>query len=878
MYFLIIVPPWNAWLLRLVYLSLTRTYLNINPTTYLSLPHIHNFFMSYERLSGQMPSNPPEYDLNAEAPSLPLRNRDSGYASGSSSHPPPIEQFEIDDDEVFEPLKRDNVFQRFVFVSKRCAFTFRDKVMEPIVRCLNPICEGYNYFSRQYELSLVKLGNPLVVKRLFYVLFVVAMVFVVSENENTEGINGTSGGAFSAGHFYDMDKLGDTLAHYIEGRTLQENLEYLSSMPHMAGTMGDLALARYVENYFLNNGINNVDFHELETYLNFPTGDSYVKLSDGSFQASITVKDGNAKSEQFLAFNYNSPNTQSEIEAPFIYSNHGDPEDLQKIVDAGIELKDTILLVKYGGITPEANKVYAATQLGVKAVVFISPKTNLGKSPEEGNIKKTNVGLWRYGAGDVLRPGSSKHGSHASSGDWSLSKATPKIPSIPISWKDGMTFVSKLKDRGVDFGDGFYSGSTDRNPGIKLLVKNTERLSHPIWNVVGHIPGREQPEKGVLFGAARDSSCYGAMTSASGTAALLELVKIFSGLQRKYNWSPARSLYFVSFDGTENNLAGCAKWVEARKDSLISEGYTYIDVNGLVTGDKLSVKAHPLIQDVIKDAMKKVPLTDDQKSESVNSIYDLYKAQNDGKDDIDYEMLEERNYIPFINEINMPAVELGFKGEDFVEGTCVDTFQFFTEEKIDPEVKKHKQIVEVLARIGLELVENPMLPFNFETLARSLHDDISDAERFIEDVRKALNLPDSARLSFDGLRQAAEKLKRDAHQLNMKKLDWKNFIDVSSMEPPVFAATRRLMNLNMVLFDSYFLSSDMSRSRVGYANYLYGAAFEAPSSKGSLGYRWNTFPMVRDAVTQGRFKDAQFEIDRLASMILSACVAINPMG
>lgn len=821
--------------------------------------------MSYERVDA-MPTLPPAY-VNEE-------DDDSAFALGSGGLVPPIEQFEIDDEEVYEPIKRDNVLKRFAFVSKRFAFTLRDKVVDPMVRCFDPVMEGYNYFKRLYELQLLKLGNPLVVKRLLYVFFVVGLMFVIAENEDTEGVNGTSGGAFSSGYFYDTEKLGNTLAHYIEPRTIQENLEYLSSMPHMAGTMGDLALARYVESYFLNNGINNVDFNELETFLNYPTGDSYVSLADGSLRASLGPQSGQ---EQLMAFNPNSPSLDGEIEAPFIYGNFGDPEDLQKIVDAKIDLKNTVLLVNYGGNTPEANKVYAATQIGVKAVVFISPKVLFAGEVKDDAIKKTNVGLWRYSAGDVLRPGWSKHGSYLSNDDWEHSKATAKIPSIPISWKDGMAFVSKLKDQGIDFGNGFFSGSIDKNPKIKLQVKNTERVDHPIWNVVGHIPGREQPEKGVLFGAARDSSCYGTMSSASGTAALLELVKIFSGLQRKYNWTPARSLYFVSFDGTENNLAGSAKWVEARKDSLMSEGYTYVDINGLVSGDKISIQAHPVIQNVIKDAMKKVGLTEAQKGDSLLSFYDLYKAQNKGKDDIVYNMLEERNYIPFINEINMPAMDISFTGEEFVEGTCADDFKAFTDKKFDPGLKKHKQLVEVIARVGLELVENPMIPFDFNKLANQLSESEKDLEKYVTDQINSFPSHVDFKINYDHLKQAIDKLKRDARLLSIKQADWKNFIDASSLEPPVFAATRRLMNQNMVLFDSYFLSGDSLRSRIGYANYLFGAPFDAPPTDDST-YHWSSFPMVRDAAAKGHFGAVQEEVDRVASQILSSCSAINPMG
>ena len=73
------------------------------------------------------------------------------------------------------------------------------------------------------------------------------------------------------------------------------------------------------------------------------------------------------------------------------------------------------------------------------------------------------------------------------------------------------------------------------------------------------------------------------MGSNTGTVALLEMVKIFTSMQRSI-CGPVAVNIFVSFDATEYNLAGAAEWIENRKESLRKEGYVYIDLSDLVAG------------------------------------------------------------------------------------------------------------------------------------------------------------------------------------------------------------------------------------------------------------------------------------------------------
>lgn len=809
----------------------------------------------YRRLSGSMPAFPPAYDDSEAGSELPRTSA-------------PVEQFEIDEDEVFEPMKRDGLLHRAVFATKRCVFTFRDRVVGPLSQIMDPLYEGYNYFHSKYELSVMRIGNPLVVKRLLYVLVVVAGMYLLTQNENNDGISGSSSDAFSSGKFYDLEKLATTLKAYIEPRSLEENIEYLSSMPHVAGTTGDLALAKYVESYFSNNGLQVPELQELESFLNYPKAEgTYLKLADDSFAA--TLYEGNSNEQMhMLAFNPNSPNSQGEIEAPFVYANHGDPQDLQKLTDAGIMVENAVLVVKYGGDTPEPNKVLAAARLKAKAVVFITPQFDIGGKPQDDVIEKINVGLTRVSTGDVLTPGYSAQRNAVGKLSWENSLTTAKIPTLPISWKDGKALVAVLNGTGHDFGDGWYSGKLEKK--LKLSVQNEERSTHLLWNVYGYIPGREQTDKGVIFGAPRDSACFGASTAASGTAALLELVKIFTSLQRRYDWSPSRSIYFISFDATEYNLAGSAEWVKLRQKELMKGSYAYIDLNDLVSGDVLSVKANPLMHDLVKEELLKVELLESQKGKNMKTLFDLYKSQNGGNDRISNNMLENKNYLPFINMLNMPSMEIGFRGETFPKHSCANSFKNF-EKQTASSMNLHAQVVELLGRIGLNLAENPIIPFDFSVLADRLMDYSLDLEKYA----KAQSDAKLNHLEYTKLREAIHLLKGYANRVNEFRHDRNEFVaGTSSLEPAVLSAARRNLNVKMSEISSAFLIPTQGASRAGYLNLLFGLPFNAPEHDDDS-FEWNTFPFVRDGIAENDHKKAQFEMERVAQLLEIASQYFN---
>ncbi|KAK6201556.1 uncharacterized protein RJT21DRAFT_120609 [Scheffersomyces amazonensis] len=815
------------------------------------------------------PSDLPSFPPNYEDVESNLANEVGNSTSQG------IEQFEVEDgytEEDNNNSSNSGLLSRASFMTKKFASNFNNKVIHPVSQIIDPIYEGYKYLQDTYEKSLLKLGNPLVVKRLLYVIFIMGFIYFMTKYTQNEGISGASGGAFSTGKFYDIDKLGKTIREYIDPKSMEENLEYFSSMPHLAGSKGDLTYAKYIVSYMANNGIKNMDFNELQSNINYPVFNdkqTYVKLSDGSFQAKLYETDDTDM--QYLSFNPNSLNTNEPIESVYIYGNYGSEEDFKQLVESKMNLKDVILLLNYGGSMPDSNKVKVAQQLQIKAIIFISPEieAKIGEDNTikyDGYIQRQNMGLNRMNPGDVLTPGWSSEDGYVSRLPWFRSDITPKIPTIPISYVDGLVFLSKLGKNGIKYKNGFYSGIIENGPKIQLGIKNDQRPTHPLWNVVGSIQGREQAEKGIIIGATRDSLGYGAISANTGTTLLVELIKIFTSLQRHYNWIPARTIYFISFDATEYNLAGSAEWIQNRKDQLKQQGYAYIDLSDAISGDTLSIKSNPFFHKLIRDTLKKV-----QSDETNNiNLYELYKKQHNGKDDISNNMIEQKNYIPFINLVNVPAIEIKFSGKKYPKNSCYDTFENFNKLNIDPLMTKHTQLLELISLIVLELVEKPIIPYDFNGLASSISKYQSDLDKYFKDLVKDIKQKNIPQMHLESIGRANDVLKATGRRFDEWVGSWDTYVkDASGIEPSLLAMNRWKWNDNMVEFNQMFISQDASPKRPGYINLLFGVPYSAPEEDNGK-YEWNTFPSIRDYAFEGDFGRAQHEIDQLSNLLLQA--------
>lgn len=128
---------------------------------------------------------------------------------------------------------------------------------------------------------------------------------------------------------------------------------------------------------------------------------------------------------------------------------------------------------------------------------------------------------------------------------------TPKIPSLPISYRDAIPLLAALDGYGLPAANVSRSGwtgglnvtySTGPAPGAVLDISNYMRETiAPVWNVIGIINGTSEDET-IIIGNHRDSwNIGGAADPNSGSSMLIELARAFGKLKES-GWTPKRNM------------------------------------------------------------------------------------------------------------------------------------------------------------------------------------------------------------------------------------------------------------------------------------------------------------------------------------------------
>ena len=131
------------------------------------------------------------------------------------------------------------------------------------------------------------------------------------------------------------------------------------------------------------------------------------------------------------------------------------------------------------------------------------------------------------------------------------SAVTPKIPSLPISYRAAEPLLKALNGFGLQAAEvnrTAWEGALDAEyrtgpaPGVKLSLDNKmESKITPIWNVIGHINGTN-PDETLIIGNHRDTWMIGGNGDPnSGSAVLVELTKAIKKLTDA-GWKPKRNM------------------------------------------------------------------------------------------------------------------------------------------------------------------------------------------------------------------------------------------------------------------------------------------------------------------------------------------------
>jgi N-acetylated-alpha-linked acidic dipeptidase len=485
---------------------------------------------------------------------------------------------------------------------------------------------------------------------------------------------------------------------------------------------------------------------------------------------------------------YHGLSASGNVTGPLIYVNYCDKKDFKRLWDSEIDVQGAIALCRYYGTQPDlAMKVKAAQDAGVVGVIVYSDpaddgfkkgnpwpdgKWRPGDSVQRGSVAQTNMIM-----GDVLTPGqpSTKKQERMPK---DKNPALPKIPSLPLSWKDAQKLLRSLKGSGEelpadwvggipDVGDRWFSGHPDTSPKVNLQNDQDEVEQQRITNVFGSIKGNEDTTRKIIVGNHRDSWCFGAADPGSGTAVMLEVVRVFGEL-RKQGWRPLRTIEFASWDAGEYNRIGSTEHVEANVDALRADAIAYLNVDVGVTGDKIWANGSPMFQHAWLRALDR--LNDPRENVTFKEMWEKQEQKmgnlNAGSD-----------HVPFMSIAGTASIDFGFTSDkdashasNPMAHSCYETLNWM-KKYIDPEMQYHSLLAQIWVLLILELAQEPIMPMKIDDYARTLQEEGQKLLDWTEKVASGYDIE-----IFQPLVDSLSMFKKKADEFHKWENYWYNLV------------------------------------------------------------------------------------------------------
>jgi N-acetylated-alpha-linked acidic dipeptidase len=592
-------------------------------------------------------------------------------------------------------------------------------------------------------------------------------------------------------------------------------LRVLTAEPHVAGTEADHKTAIFVRDKLREWGWK-ADLVEMEVLLNYPLGSPKLSLTRPESkalavdEAPVASDKDSASSRAFGAFNgYGVSGWEF---GQVLYANYGRPDDYAALEKMGIDIKDKIVLVRYGELF-RGLKVYNAQKRGAKGILIFSDPGDDGYAKGDtypdgrfrpaSAIQRGSVQFLSHGPGDPSTPfGPSTHGAkrlpmvlgantfapfpgNLKLEEWEkqtglkLQEYFATIPSLPISYGTAQEILKILAGPSVPTGwQGGLPLPYHVGPGpaeVEMRVGMDYQL-RKIWNVIATIPGTEEPDRWVMIGNHRDAWVYGAVDPGSGTAATMETCRAL-GAAVKNGWKPRRTLMYASWDAEEYGLVGSTEWAEANADELKKKAVLMLNVDSAVSGHEVGFSGVPSLRDFVLEAAGSItdvrtgrnlrdswteerrkawagqsPLVLDDPAWDANG-HDSSTPHHSSKAFSPQmnSLGSGSDYTAFVDHLGIPAVDSGMRGGYGVYHSIYDDFNWM-EKFGDPEFLNHATAAKLYTLIAMRAAAADVVPMRFTPYGLALRQHV-DELRLIRarKKRQADGPPSRPGEEFEGL-------------------------------------------------------------------------------------------------------------------------------
>ncbi|XP_070587184.1 transferrin receptor protein 1-like isoform X1 [Erythrolamprus reginae] len=385
----------------------------------------------------------------------------------------------------------------------------------------------------------------------------------------------------------DLKKL---LTSSLGKANFEATIRKISSENHEAGSVRDEVLAYDIQKQFESCRLDKV--WEDEHYVPLPARPSNVISLEDDKNTIVE------RPSAFVAYSGNG-----RVSGKPVFSNYGRKDDFKVLLDKGIALNGTVVVVR-AGIIAFAEKVANAKAWGAVGVLIYP-------DPADYRSLGENVALFGHahlGTGDPYTPGfpSFNHTQFPPV----QSSGLPGIPVASISYRAARNLASVLD--GSDCPSTWpvtifrKCAASPAGKNVRLEVNN-QMVEKKVLNIFGVIKGFVEPDRYVVIGAQRDAWGEGTVKSAVGTALLLELAHTLSGMVKNDGYKPHRSIIFASWSAGEFGAVGATEWLEGYAASLHLKAFAYINLDAAVSGSKqFRFSSSPLLKKLLEEAVTDV--------------------------------------------------------------------------------------------------------------------------------------------------------------------------------------------------------------------------------------------------------------------------------
>jgi N-acetylated-alpha-linked acidic dipeptidase len=599
-----------------------------------------------------------------------------------------------------------------------------------------------------------------------------------------------------------------------------------------------------------------------EVYLNYPVDSGLALVDNGitmfkaTLEEDVLIEDPTTSLPDRIPV-FHGYSASGNVLAPFVFCNYGTYADFEDLQDANVELKGKIALIKYGGIF-RGLKVKRASELGMVGVVLYSDPGDDGETTEANGyaaypdgpahnpsaVQRGSVEYLSVAPGDPTTIGyPSKPGVPRQSTDGKI----PDIPSIPISYREALPFLTALNGHGPNassFPSSWHGGGL-RYKGVEYsigptpdsltihLMNEQEYVTTPAWNVIGVINGSLSDEV-IVIGNHRDAwIAGGAGDPNSGSAAMNEVIRGFGKALAK-GWKPLRTIVFASWDGEEYGLLGSTEWVEEYVPWLMDVAVAYVNVDVGANGPRFHASASPVLNKAIKEVLGQV--------QSPNQTVDGQTVLDTWNGAIST-MGSGSDFTAFQDFAGVPSIDVGFtsgpKDPVYHYHSNYDSF-WWMDNFGDPGFKYHATIARILGLLVAKLSEEPVVQFNatdysfgLQSYLRSIKDKAAESE---------LDLADD---TFAPLEVATEQFTRAAVLFDYEASTLSNSMNSQALGKPGDLAelyrSVRIVNTKYKLLERQFLYAPGLDSRTWFKHVIFAPGLWT-------GYAGATYPGLGEAI------------------------------